>query len=151
MGFAAPTWSLVAAVAAGAVLLAGCQPIVHAHGHIPDAEAVASLEPGVATRDEVLDQFGSPSAVNAFGPETWYYIYARTETTVFLEPDLTDQQVVAIAFDGDGTVKEVKQYGLEDRQAIEPVSRTTPTHGKQLGLLQQLLGNVGRFNTDAPY
>ena len=31
---------------------------------------------------------------------------------------------------------------------VNPVSRTTPTYGKQLGLLEQLIGNVGRFNTE---
>ena len=37
---------------------------------------------------------------------------------------------------------------IEDGIVIDPVSRATPTHGRDLGLLEQLLGNIGRF--DAP-
>jgi hypothetical protein len=36
---------------------------------------------------------------------------------------------------------------LDDAQQIVPVDDTTPTLGRELGLLQQLLGNIGRFNT----
>ncbi|MSP83406.1 MAG: outer membrane protein assembly factor BamE [Alphaproteobacteria bacterium] len=143
--------SIVAPCVALAVafVLGACQPVVHVRGHILDDDAVASLEPGATTRDDVLDSLGSPSSVNAFGSETWYYIYGRSEVFAFFKPEVLDQRVVAIAFAEDGTVKDVKRYELDDRQEIEPVARTTPTFGKQLGLLQQLLGNLGRFNKTA--
>jgi hypothetical protein len=40
-------------------------------------------------------------------------------------------------------------YGVEDGRIVEPVERTTPTYGQELTVMQQLLGNFGRFNTDA--
>ena len=56
--------------------------------------------------------------------------------------------MVAIAFNDAGVVDAVDEYLLADGLLIDPVSRTTPTYGKQVGLLEQFLGNVGRFNNE---
>jgi len=139
------TRALAAAGLVGLVL-AACSPVVKKHGYVAPEETFDAVEVGKSTRDDVAATLGSPSSVNAFGDETWYYIYGMTETTAFLDPELKEQRVVAIAFDEDGTVKEVVRYGIDERWDLEPVQRETPTYGKELGLLQQLLGNIGRFN-----
>jgi len=54
---------------------------------------------------------------------------------------------VAIHFDPSGVVEDVKVYGPDDARQVKLVDRTTPTAGKEITVLQQLLGNVGRFNT----
>ena len=88
---------------------------------------------------------GSPSSIATFGEEVWYYISSQTQTIAFYEPEVLDQKVVAIAFDDAGKVKNVRTYGLEDAQAIEPVARTTPTGGREVTILEQLIGNLGKF------
>ena len=50
-----------------------------------------------------------------------------------------------IKFDDDQVVSTVEHYTIEDGLTIDPVSRKTPTVGKELTFLQQLFGNVGRF------
>ena len=62
------------------------------------------------------------------------------------EPDILDQKVVAISFDDAGRVKNIRTYGLEDAREIEPVARTTPTGGREITVLEQLVGNLGRFS-----
>ncbi len=42
-------------------------------------------------------------------------------------------------------VTSVRRYGLGDARSIEPVERSTSTGGKKLTILQQLVGNIGRF------
>jgi outer membrane protein assembly factor BamE (lipoprotein component of BamABCDE complex) len=131
---------LVAATLAGA-----CAPIVRNRGHVLDEEALKSIEIGTATQDDVFAVLGSPSSVNTFGEPTWYYVSARTERTAFFQDELVEQSVVAVVFDETGTVASVDRYGMEDRWNLALVEAETPTHGKQLGVLQQLLGNIGRF------
>ncbi len=126
--------------------LAACTPVVQKRGYVAPEEAFNTVEIGKSTRDDVAASLGSPSSVNAFGDETWYYIYSMTETTAFFDPELKEQQIVAIGFNADGTVKNVVRYGADERWDLEFVQRETPTYGKELGLLQQLLGNIGRFN-----
>ncbi len=60
-------------------------------------------------------------------------------------PDETDRQVVAVYFSEAGTVEKVANYGLEDGQVVDYVSRTTPAPGgKDDSILQQLFRNLGQ-------
>ena len=140
---------------ASVVVLAGvalgswsCQERVSTHGYVPDPEAVARIEPGVHNRLEVAQFLGTPSTTAMFGEETWLYITERREEFAFFKPEIVDQQVVAIAFDDSGVVDSIDEYLLADGLLVDPVTQTTPTYGKQVGLLEQFLGNVGRFNNE---
>ena len=55
--------------------------------------------------------------------------------------------VFVVAFDDAGIVKETAHYTLEDGVIIDPVTRKTPTEGRELTVLQQIFGNLGKFPT----
>ena len=130
--------------ALAAVLLAGCTPQVHQQGHVADPEALAEIKPGVQTREEVARLLGTPSAVGTFDDARWYYISRRSETTAFHAPELVDQNVTVIAFDENGVVAGITSLSLAEARAIAHVEDETPTRGRELGLLEQFFGNIGR-------
>ena len=132
-------------VLAAAVLLAACSPRVEIRGNLPDPDLLAELEIGALNKRQVEEMFGSPSSVSTFGDENWYYISERTETTAFYAPDVVDRKVVVIKFDDKGVVRDFASLGLEDGRIIELVERKTPTAGLEITFLQQLFGNLGRF------
>ncbi len=124
-----------------------CTPKVEVHGVILDDELVKQIKVGQHNRAAVEELLGSPSSIASFNGETWYYISRRTETLAIFEPEVKDQRVLAISFDvGAGTVRAVENYDLADGRLIRLVERQTPTRGKELGFIEQLLGNVGRFS-----
>lgn len=125
--------------------LAACTPTLVVQGYVPDEETLATVQQGVDSKDAVVSKLGSPSSVAAFDDDTWIYISKQTENFAFFEPTVVGQDVVAINFDPEGRVEEVRRYTLEDGRLIDPVTRKTPTHGRELGILEQLFGNVGRF------
>lgn len=125
--------------------LCACAPTTHQRGSIQQETTWQSLKAGVS-RDQLLREFGSPSSRSAFGEETWYYVQAYKESQAFLKPKITDQKVLAVTFDGDGYVKEVTKYGLDDRENVAMVEDKTLTEGHSIGFLEQALGNLGRFN-----
>ena len=45
-----------------------------------------------------------------------------------------------------GRVRDIKQYELKDGKEVDMVARKTPTSGKELTVLEQILGNVGKFS-----
>ncbi|MEO1613736.1 MAG: outer membrane protein assembly factor BamE, partial [Pseudomonadota bacterium] len=47
-----------------------------------------------------------------------------------------------------GRVTNVARYGIEDGQVIDLITRTTPTYGREITILQQLFGNIGRVGAD---
>lgn len=130
---------------AAALAAAGCSPIVHNHGYTPRAQELDSIQVGVDTRDTVLRKLGRPSTVGAIDSDSWYYISLRSEAYAFFEPEIVEQQVVTISFDETGSVTNVGRYGLEDGRVIDLVTRTTPTSGRELTILQQVFQNIGRF------
>lgn len=127
--------------------LAACAPQLDTRGNLPDPETVLEVQPGIHDRNQVSSILGTPSTVAMFEDDTWYYISRRTEQIAFFEPKVVDQQVLMVKFGQDGLVSDMQIYGLEDGQVITPVDRTTPTSGRELTVLQQLFGNLGRFNT----
>jgi outer membrane protein assembly factor BamE (lipoprotein component of BamABCDE complex) len=134
---------LVALAAAG---LAGCAATVDQRGNLPDKEKLAQIQPGATTRDEVVKILGTPSSTGVFDDKSWYYISRKTKQVSFLKPDVLDQQVYVINFDGRGVVANIDHKGLQDGRYIEPAPGATPAPGRELTFLEQVLGNVGRFN-----
>jgi outer membrane protein assembly factor BamE (lipoprotein component of BamABCDE complex) len=133
----------VVALLAGSA--AACAPIVGNHGFQVVDVNPKDVVVGTDTKSTVLAQLGSPSAVSTFEDNIWYYISQTTERYTYNRPQVAQRSVTAITFnEADDTVTEVRNLGLEDGQQLAMNERETPTRGRQLTILEQLLGNVGR-------
>lgn len=136
-----PAWALCAC------LLAGCAPIVRTHGSRVDADRLAQIQPGVSRQADVAALLGTPSAEGTFDPNAWYYITQRTEQRAFFAPKLVERTVLRVTFDpATGAVQKVEKVDPKAAVALSPVSRKTPTAGHNLTFMEQVIGNVGRFN-----
>lgn len=123
--------------------LAGCAAEINSRGNLPPDDKLAQVTPGI-TRDQVMQILGSPSTVATFSDQAWYYIGQRTEDYAFYKPRVMERQVVVVQFDEQGRVAEVKRLDKEDGKPVEMVSRTTPSVSRDLSLMQQIFGNLGR-------
>lgn len=129
--------------------LGACTSQISTHGHRLDAAALAQVEPGQSSQQDVIQLLGSPSSLATFDDHTWYYVSQRTESHTFYYRTVVAQDVVAIVFDDQGMVNRIDRHDLNGAQEIDLVSRETPTAGNELSVLEQLLGNIGRFNPPA--
>jgi outer membrane protein assembly factor BamE (lipoprotein component of BamABCDE complex) len=134
-----------ALLAPAAVALAGCENTVNQRGFAATPGSVEKLEVGAQSREDVVRLIGSPSAVATFNPNVWYYISETQEYWAFTKPKISAQKVIQVTFNDDGRVSGIKNYDLKDAQDIQMVQRITPTSGKELTVLEQILGNVGKF------
>ncbi|HXP95942.1 MAG TPA: outer membrane protein assembly factor BamE [Telmatospirillum sp.] len=126
-----------------------CEPTVDLRGNLPAPERLAEVKPGVFTKNDVAALLGTPASTSVFGDDRWYYISSRIETIAFFKPEELDRQVVVIEFDSNSTVKEIHKLELKDGKDVTMVSRETPTAGRDMSVIEQLLGNVGKFNSKA--
>ncbi|NNG05135.1 MAG: outer membrane protein assembly factor BamE [Inquilinus sp.] len=139
------TLGLIALVAA----VAACSPVVATRGNLIDDTRLEQVAVGRSTVNDVASLFGSPSTVSTFDPKVWYYFGQRTEKTAFFDPEIVERRVVLVEFSEYGVVRRIEELGLEDGLPVELVERETPTLGRRLTVLEQLIGNFGRFNNGA--
>ncbi|NKB57867.1 MAG: outer membrane protein assembly factor BamE [Alphaproteobacteria bacterium] len=135
----------IALTLALALLVNACAPRVAIRGNLPRQEQMAKIKIGEQNRDEVAEILGTPSTLGTFDDKVWYYISRKTEKFAFLEEEIIDQQVIAVYFSDSNIVQAIHRYTKDDLRQIEMVDRTTPTAGKDLSVLDQLIGNLGRF------
>jgi outer membrane protein assembly factor BamE (lipoprotein component of BamABCDE complex) len=136
-------------LASSLVGLTGCDPQIAQRGFVSTPGSEEKLEVGAQSREDVVRLIGSPSAVSTFNPNVWYYIGETQESYAFLKPEIIEQKVIQVTFNESGRIAGIKNYDLKDAEKIEMVKRITPTAGKELTVLEQILGNVGKFNPGA--
>jgi outer membrane protein assembly factor BamE (lipoprotein component of BamABCDE complex) len=127
------------------ITLVACAPRIDTRGNLPNADMLANIEVGQVNKREVVELIGSPSTIEPFKGESWYYISEQVETKAFFEPKIINRKVIIIRFNNKGVVKEIKTIGLKEAQNIKMVDRVTPTAGREMTILRQLFGNIGRF------
>jgi len=135
---------LIAAFSAAALTTA-CAPVVGQNGFQAIDARPADIVAGTDTKQTVLARLGTPSTTSTFESDSiWYYISQVTEKYTYNRAQVTQRSVTEITFNEAGQVAEVRTLGLDDGQRLAMNSRETPTRGRQLTILEQLLGNVGR-------
>lgn len=138
----------VIATAAAALLvgagLGACTPTIAYNGFQAREDKPADVKVGEDTKSTLLARLGSPSMVATFEPNIWYYVSQTTEQVGYKNPRLLNREAVAIEFDENEKVKSVKTYGTTDGYRLAYAKDETPTRGRELSVLEQLLGNIGR-------
>jgi outer membrane protein assembly factor BamE (lipoprotein component of BamABCDE complex) len=137
------------ALAALAAWLAGCDVPIDQRGNLPEESNLDQVKPGSTDKATVTRLLGSPSTVAEFDTDTWYYVSQKTKDVAFFRTDLLDQKVVAITFDKDGVVKDIATKGMQDRETITPDPHATPAPGREFSVIEQFLGNFGKFTNKA--
>jgi len=137
---------------AATALATACNPVLRNHGYVPTAEKPQEVNPDTDTKSSVLSRLGNPSVRSTFDEQVeddiWYYISSVRQRYAYLRPQIEDRTITAIHFNPDGQVTEVAEYGLEDGVPVNYVDRKTPTRGRQLSVLEQIFGTIGRLPTD---
>jgi len=126
-------------------LAAGCDSRQSTRGNLPTADQVELITPGVHRREDVRTVLGAPSIVSTFDENIWYYIGRRTTQYAFFERNVLEQQVLIVRFAPEGPVNRISRLDKSDGREVDLVERETPSAGRELGLFEQLFGNIGRF------
>ena len=135
-------WVAMASVSLVA-LTGGCTSISDHRGYIIDQALVDAVQPGIDNRISVEKTLGRPTFESQFGAKDWYYVSQNVKTPPFRRPRTSDQTVYRLQFDPAGNVVAVDKRGMEQVARLDPEGDTTPTLGRERGLLQDLFGNVG--------
>jgi outer membrane protein assembly factor BamE (lipoprotein component of BamABCDE complex) len=117
---------------------AGCFGETFQRGYVLPDGALQQIPIG-SSQEQVLIVLGTPSTVATVSGEAFYYISQRAERPLsFMPTKVVDQRVIAVYFDRNRKVKRLAEYGLKDGKIFDFISRTTPTGGADLNMLNGL-------------
>ncbi|MEM7197320.1 MAG: outer membrane protein assembly factor BamE [Pseudomonadota bacterium] len=127
-------------------LLIACAPKQYVHGNMVLPSQWQKITIGTSKRNDVIAALGSPTMVATFDDNIWFYVGRRLSQTAFLDPKVEDYQAHLIAFDESGIVRQAKKFTQQDLVEIEMFTNETPTSGREVTAIEQILGNFGRFS-----
>lgn len=140
-----PAFAALALTLALPLAVGACAPITSHQGFQAVETSPKDVKVGVDTKSTVTEKLGSPSTVATFDPNVWYYMSQVTDRVSFYRPQVRSRDIVAITFDkATEQVAAVNSFTLKDGKVVAFNGRETPTRGRELTILEQLLGNVGR-------
>ena len=116
-----------------------CAPVISQRGYLPDPDTESALKAGTDTKTTIQTKLGYASTTATFGNDSWYYISATEKQVAFFTPTVLKRNVLAIYFDKENKVINIRHYGLADGHVISFEQRETPARGRELTFLQQLL------------
>jgi outer membrane protein assembly factor BamE (lipoprotein component of BamABCDE complex) len=135
--------ALAATVALGG--LSACAPISSYSGFQAIDSDPKDVKIGADTKSTVRAKLGSPSVQSTFDPNVWFYMNQIKQRVAFRRPQVTQRDITAITFNKEKEmVEKVDTFSLKDGKVIAFNGRETPTRGREMTILEQLLGNVGR-------
>ncbi len=130
------------------VALTACgKPILDQRGYLFEKEKLARISNGMP-QSQFSTIMGTPSMISTDN-KIWYYVSISYVTEEYRAPKETKRKIMAFVFDDANTLIQQVEYGKEDAQKIALAQQVTPTRGKELGVWEQLLGNLGRFNNQS--
>jgi outer membrane protein assembly factor BamE (lipoprotein component of BamABCDE complex) len=137
------------AALAGCLLFSACSflaPPPQVRGNHVEAEQLKELVPGTSTEADVRSLLGSPTAHASFDDNTWLYISERTQPRIGATLGVLSQNVVTLSFNDNGVLQHISTRDQANSLPVQVIARTTPSPGTSASFLQQLFGNIGRFN-----
>jgi outer membrane protein assembly factor BamE (lipoprotein component of BamABCDE complex) len=143
-------WKSALGIAALGLALSACAPIMDRRGFLPDEGQTTEVAVGADTKSSVLSRLGNPSTIGVFDQQVWYYISATQRQLAYFRPRTTERTVIAITFDESDAVADVRRFGVEDGRVFAFNTNETPTRGRELTVLEQLFGNLGRAPVRLP-
>ena len=129
------------------LLVSACTPMKASRGNMLEDYQVAALAPGVDTKAEVTRKVGSPTTVAPFDENTWYYLGQVTEKRAVLDPKVVEEKIYRMSFNAEGILQTVDRVDNK-REDVQPSTDKTDTGGTSVSAVQQLLGNLGKFNKE---
>lgn len=134
-----------AALAASLLAVGACAPMTSYSGFQAIEASPADVQVGTDTKSTVRARLGSPSTTSTFDPNIWFYVSQVKERVAFRRPQTASRAITAISFDKETeAVTNVDNLTLKDGKVIAFNGRETPTRGREMTIMEQLLGNVGR-------
>jgi outer membrane protein assembly factor BamE (lipoprotein component of BamABCDE complex) len=133
-------------VAVLAIMATSCNKEINVHGFNFEHADLSVIKVAETSKQQLIQEMGSPTAQSDFGEKKLYYISTKTEKIAFFEPKVLEQKILCISLDNSDIVKKVDQFTLSDAHKISFSENYTDIQGNSITAMQQILTNIGKYN-----
>ncbi len=123
--------------------LSACQQSIETSGTFLSKSESEQLKPGLS-QENLEERLGPPSYQSALDPNFIAYIGTRLQIRSLQSPRPIERRIIALDMTG-GRIQSVVEVSLRDGRRIYPNQNRTPTNGRTISLIEELVGNIGRF------
>lgn len=125
------------------LLVSGCAETITTHGQVIKTQNVKQVVEGQHRKEDVQYLLGSPSATSTFNSNTWYYLSEKKVSQSMNSDKITERRIITVTFNKDGMVEKLTDVITTDIPEVVLNKRVTPTYGQSLGILDQMIDNIG--------
>jgi outer membrane protein assembly factor BamE (lipoprotein component of BamABCDE complex) len=129
------------------VPLIACAPTLATRGNFVDDDRLKGIQLHVSTKDEVESKLGTPTTVDPFDDNKWFYIGEKTSTEAFFDPKVLSRKVLGLTFSKEGLLENVENVDAKAGKNVEIVTKKTPAPGRDMSTVEQFFSNIGKFNS----
>lgn len=129
------------------LLLQGCLKTYNHQGYVFDQEVMGVVRKG-EDRRKIEQYIGTPSVRSYFAKNIVYYIGGEESRFAFFKPRLKSRKVLILTYSPADKLESFEELSLEDMKRVLYETDSTKTYGDDNSIVQQFLGNIGRFKMD---
>ncbi len=126
--------------------VSSCSEDLDNRGYVTKFSDFSKITPNQTSKDEVLSILGSPTTKTVYGKEQWIYAGLEETKETFFEPEVRSYKAYIITFNNDGIAEKVEKKDGNSTREFQISQDKTVTGGSEVTVIQQLLGNLGKFN-----
>lgn len=130
-------------------LSSACTKEIENRGYVTKFSNFSDIKIGQTDKTDILRMLGSPTTKSNLGKEKWIYLGVEETKETFFEPDVKSYQAYVISFNKQDVVSSITTRDKSHLNEIEISEDFTSTGGNEVTFMQQLLGNLGKFNPGA--
>jgi outer membrane protein assembly factor BamE (lipoprotein component of BamABCDE complex) len=128
-----------------AFVISSCSNEIENKGYVTKFSDFDKVQVG-QTKEQIASILGSPTVVSNVGEEVWIYAGSEVTKESFFKPKVKTYNAYKIKFNKNGLVEDISTKNKENMNKIAVAEETTETGGNEVTFIQQLLGNLGRYN-----
>ena len=118
---------------------------IEKNGYIFDSSGYETLQEGVTTKQRVLTMMGSPTVISSpSDQELWIYYHEDVRELLFFKPKIISRKIIALKFDDQQTIKELKDYDLSSEKDLTFNTNSTESQDRSEGFFKKIFGNIGK-------
>lgn len=139
--------NLFAFIGLGIILiLSSCAKEVENRGYVTRFSDFSKLEVGKSTKFDVSKELGSPTTTSKIDNEKWMYLGVEETKESFFDPEVESYEAYILTFSKSGILSDISKRDKSHLNEFAVSEDFTDTGGNEVTFMQQLLGNLGKFN-----